>query len=165
MDIPNLNSQASQVNQSKPVTTNKFLVPAIIIVVAVVSGFGLSRIIPTNTPVTNLNPTTSGGDTSQKVISADDIDSKEDIKVGEIYGNSDKVYQDSATGTVEAGSINGEGTHILNREGGKDQRAALTSSALDLDLFVGKKVEVKGETNSSKKAGWLLDVGSIKVLE
>jgi hypothetical protein len=67
MDIPNLNSQASQVNQSKPVTTNKFLVPAIIIVVAVVSGFGLSRIIPTNTPVTNLNPTTSGGDTSQKL--------------------------------------------------------------------------------------------------
>ncbi len=66
---------------------------------------------------------------------------------------------------IEKGPLNGEGTHILNREGGLDQRAALTSSTVDLDLFVGKKVEVKGETNASNKAGWLLDVGTIKVLE
>ena len=56
-------------------------------------------------------------------------------------------------------------SHILNREGGLSQRASLTSSAVDLDLFVGKKVEVKGETNASTKTAWLLDVGSIKVIE
>jgi hypothetical protein len=82
-----------------------------------------------------------------------------------LYGNTSKTFADSATGTVKAGGINGEGTHTLEREGGKTQNAALTSSVVDLDLFVGKKVEVKGETNDSNKAGWLMDVGSIKVLE
>ena len=82
-----------------------------------------------------------------------------------VYGNTDPKFKDTATGVIEKGNINGEGTHILNREGGATQRASLISSAVDLDLFVGKKVEVKGETNASTKTSWLLDVGNIKILE
>ena len=87
-------------------------------------------------------------------------------KVGDVFGSADeKSFKDQATGVLEKGGFNGEGTHTLEREGGKTQNAALTSSVIDLDLFIDKKVEVNGETNSSNKAGWLLDVGSIKILE
>jgi len=40
----------------------------------------------------------------------------------------------------------------------------LTSSVVDLDKFVGKKVEIYGQTNTAEKAGWLLDVGYARVI-
>jgi hypothetical protein len=72
---------------------------------------------------------------------------------------------DTAQGTLEAGGISGEGTHHLTRPGGSSQTVYLTSTIVDLDQFVGKKVEVTGQTVSSRKAGWLLDVQRIKVIE
>ena len=87
------------------------------------------------------------------------------VKVGESYGSKDSVFKDSATGVVEANGIDGEGTHRLLREGGESQTAHLTSSVVDLDMFIGRKVEVWGETFDSEKAGWLLDVGRVKVIE
>ena len=98
-------------------------------------------------------------------IQATKIEEGQEVKVGTTYGNLSKNFSDSAMGTVKAGGINGEGTHTLLREGGVTQNAALTSSVVDLDLFIDKKVEVKGETNDSAKAGWFMDVGSIKILE
>jgi hypothetical protein len=89
----------------------------------------------------------------------------QDLKVGVLYGNTNQIFKDSATGVIKIGGVNGEGTHTLEREGGVSQNAALTSSVVDLDLFVDKKVEIKGETNKSNKAAWLMDVGSIKILE
>ncbi len=68
-------------------------------------------------------------------------------------------------GTLEKGGIDGEGTHKLIREGGESQTAYLTSSIIDLDPLVGKKVQVWGETFKGQKAGWLMDVGRVKVLE
>jgi hypothetical protein len=74
------------------------------------------------------------------------------------------TFKDSAEGTLEEGGISGEGTHHLTREGGASQNVYLTSSVIDLESFVGKKVQVWGETISAKKAGWLMDVGKIKVI-
>lgn len=77
----------------------------------------------------------------------------------------EETFRDSAEGTLEAGGINGEGTHHLVREGGESQYVYLTSTVIDLESFVGKKVQVWGETIGAQKAGWLMDVGRIKVLD
>lgn len=77
----------------------------------------------------------------------------------------EKTFKDSAEGVLEEGGINGEGTHHLVRPGGSSQNAYLTSTVIDLNSFVGKKVQVWGQTISARKAGWLMDVGKIKVIE
>lgn len=157
MDIPNLST-----NPPSKSTEINFSITTIVIVLflSITTGFWLSRFFPQSDTQTATNqPTTTDS------IGTDKISSPEDIKVGQVYGNTQKNFNDSATGTIEKGSINGEGTHILNRPGGASQRASLTSSTVDLDLFIGKNVEVKGETNSSTKTSWLLDVGNLKVLE
>lgn len=83
-----------------------------------------------------------------------------------VVGSKDqKTFKDSAEGTLEAGGVNGEGTHRLIRPGGESQTVYLTSSVLNMDDFVGKKVRVWGETFAAKKAGWLMDVGKVEVLE
>lgn len=159
MDIPNLSTEKPQ---NPPTDINFSLLPIVIVLVlALVSGFWISRFYPINKTVAESTPTQNG----QNTVSTDKISSPDDLKTGKVYGNSEKNFKDSATGVIEKGSINGEGTHILNREGGLSQRASLISSTVDLDLFVGKKVEIKGETNASNKTSWLLDVGSLKVLE
>lgn len=160
MDIPNLSNQPPATSQTKA----SYSIPVVIfiIIVALVSGLGLSRLFPksANAPLTTILKSNHSSP-----VSADDISSADQLVVGKLYGNSAKAFKDTATGVIEKGNINGEGTHILNREGGLSQRASLTSSTVDLDLFIGKKVEVKGETNASNKTSWLLDVGSIKILE
>lgn len=75
------------------------------------------------------------------------------------------TFRDRAEGTLEEGGIDGEGTHHLVRPGGDSQTVYLTSSVVDLAPFVGKKVEVWGETNKGHKAAWLMDIGRVKVLE
>jgi len=88
------------------------------------------------------------------------------VQKGKEVGSTDiKTFKDTATGVLEAGGMDGEGTHKLIREGGPSQTAYLTSSVVDLDQFVGKKVQVWGETFQGQKAGWLMDVGRVKVLE
>lgn len=81
-------------------------------------------------------------------------------------GLSDEAtFRDSAEGILEEGGVNGEGTHHLVRDGGPSQYVYLTSTVIDLQSFSGKKVQVWGETISAQKAGWLMDVGRIKVLD
>ena len=91
------------------------------------------------------------------------------IKVGgpkKVVGSKDtSIFKDQAVGVVEKNGIDGEGTHKLIREGGPSQTVYLTSSVLDLDQFIGKKVKVWGETFAAQKAGWLMDVGRVEVLE
>jgi len=77
----------------------------------------------------------------------------------------DSLYSETAQGTLEEGGISGEGTHHLARPGGDSQNIYLISTAFDLQSFVGKKVQVWGNTISSKKAGWLMDVGRIKTID
>lgn len=86
------------------------------------------------------------------------------LKVGETYGAPETIkFKDTAVGVLDRGGINGEGSHKLLREGGKSQTVYLTSSVIDLDQFVGTKVTVWGDTFSAQKAGWLMDVGRVKV--
>ena len=73
-----------------------------------------------------------------------------------------KSFKDKAVGILKEGGIDGEGSFHLSRPGGKSQNVYLTSSTVDLSQFLNKKVEVWGKTYSSKKAGWLMDVGYIE---
>jgi len=94
------------------------------------------------------------------------IEEGEEIKKGTKVGVADeKTFKDSAEGDLEKGGVNGEGSHHLTRPGGESQNVYLTSSIIDLDQFVGRKVKVWGETFAAQKAGWLMDVGKLEVLE
>jgi hypothetical protein len=75
------------------------------------------------------------------------------------------TFKDTATGVLKSGGIKGEGTHHLERPGGSTQTVYLTSSVIDMSAFVDKKVQVWGQTVAGKRAGWLMDVGKIKVVE
>lgn len=75
------------------------------------------------------------------------------------------TFKDTATGTLIAndGKITTEGTDVLTR-GDASQNVYLTSAVIDLSKYEGKKVQVWGQTFQGQKAGWLMDVGRIKVL-
>jgi hypothetical protein len=75
------------------------------------------------------------------------------------------AFKDSAEGILRNGGMGGEGNYHLERPGGDSQNVYLTSTVVDLGSFVGKKVQVWGQTSSAKKAGWLMDVGKVKILE
>lgn len=72
---------------------------------------------------------------------------------------------DSATGVLELGGIKGEGTHHLTNEAGPSHYVYLTSSVVDLDKFIGKKVQVWGDTLAAKQAPWLMDIVMVKVVQ
>lgn len=74
------------------------------------------------------------------------------------------IKYDTATGILKVGGANGEGTYHLEREGGISKYVYLTSSMVDLNLFVDKNVQIWGETIASKKAGWLMDVAKVQVV-
>lgn len=91
---------------------------------------------------------------------------QERIVKGSEFGSDDlSRFKDTAIGVLETGGMDGEGTHKLLREGGPSQTVYLTSSVLDLEQFIGKKIQIWGETFKAQKAGWLMDVGRIKILE
>jgi hypothetical protein len=74
-------------------------------------------------------------------------------------------FPDEAEGMLVEGGIEGEGTHYLDRDLGPEKYVYMTSTVIDLQSFVGKKVKVWGQTISGKHAGWLMDVGKIKIIE
>lgn len=160
MDIPNLstnNSIDKNFNPLKVPDIPKFVYP-VVIVMAIIIGFAISRFFPSQTNSVNQEDSLVANQAAQVIEG-------EELKPGVVYGNTSQTFSDTTFGTVVAGGVNGEGTHTLEREGGVTQNAALTSSVVDLDLFIGKKVEVFGETNTSRKANWLLDVGNIKIID
>lgn len=77
----------------------------------------------------------------------------------------EKTFKDTATGTLKAGGIKGEGTFHLERPGGETQTVYLTSTVIDLSTFAGKKVQIWGQTYAGKNTPWLMDVGRVKVIE
>lgn len=85
--------------------------------------------------------------------------------VNEAGITNEDVFSDTAEGMLEKGGIEGDGTHTLIREGGPSKYVALTSTVIDLDSFVGKKVQVWGQTLTAQKAPWLMDVGKIKIVK
>ncbi len=84
---------------------------------------------------------------------------------GSVFGSQDeKAFKDSAEGILREGGIEGEGSHRLERPGGESQNVYITSSVLDLNQLVGKKIKVWGQTNTAQTAGWLMDVGRAQIL-
>lgn len=79
----------------------------------------------------------------------------------------DKACAGEAEGKLEANdfTLSQEGTHRLIRKGGPSQTAYLLSSIVDLSQFMGQCVQVWGDTYAGQKAGWLLDVCRVKVLD
>ena len=87
------------------------------------------------------------------------------VETEKVIGSIDERFKDEAEGILKQGGIDGEGTHYLERPGGASQYVYLTSLLIPLDDYVDKKVKVWGETNKAQKAGWLMDVGRLEVLE
>lgn len=143
----------SEVNQTPSTTNSKGkLFLAFVFVVAIglgiLTGFYLSGKTKTSSPAQT------------------GVVSQEKIVKGSEFGSNDLAkFKDTAIGTLEKNGLDGEGTHRLIREGGPSQTVYLTSSVLDLDQFVGRKIQVWGETFQAQKAGWFMDVGRIKVME
>ena len=139
--------------KTKSGMSKKLIIPLAIILLGIVSGWGISR-------MSGSSITTSGRLTSPESITASSL------KVGEIIGVPDeKSFRDKAEGVLAEGGFEGEGSYHLVRPGGDDQNVYLTSSIVDMSLFVGHKITVWGETFSAQKAGWLMDVGRVQIVE
>lgn len=88
------------------------------------------------------------------------------LSKGQTIGSDDtKTFSDTVEGKLVAGGIDGEGEYHLVRPGGDSQNVYMTSSIVDLSKFEGKKVKVWGKTYEGIKAGWLMDVGRVRLLE
>lgn len=88
------------------------------------------------------------------------------LSKGTIVGSDDmKTFKDKTEGILKKGGIDGEGAYHLVRPGGDSQNVYLTSSIVDLSLFLDRKVRVWGQTQKAKVAGWLMDVGRVEVLQ
>jgi hypothetical protein len=85
----------------------------------------------------------------------------------EVGSTNTDIFKDTATGRIEVNDSKTvpEGTHKLVRPHGTTQTAYLTSTVLDLSEFEGKCVEVWGKTDTARKAGWLMDIGRVKILD
>lgn len=85
---------------------------------------------------------------------------------GDIVGSDDtQTFSDDVEGILREGGIDGEGEYHLERPGGESQNVYMTSSIVDLSEFQDKKVKVWGKTYEGEKAGWLMDVGRVQLLE
>jgi len=125
----------------------------LVVVLGVFSGYGL-------------NKTIGQGGGGVQLEGKPGEEGSTSIKKGLVVGSKDEsTFKDSAEGELNDGGIDGEGSHHLVRPGGDSQNVYLTSSILDLDIYSGKKVKVWGETFAAQKAGWLMDVGRLEVLE
>ena len=106
--------------------------------------------------------TTSDGKDITAVVAED----PNAIKKGDVFGSNDETsFKDNAQGFLQIGGLDGEGSHALLRSGGPSQTVYLTSSVTDLDKFDGMEVKVWGETFKGQKAGWLMDVGRVEILD
>ncbi len=92
--------------------------------------------------------------------------SQQSIQTANEVGSTDtKTFGDTATGELKEGGLGNDGTHQLIRDGGPSQTVYLISSVVDLDQFVGKKVQLWGQTIKAQKAPWLMDVGRVKIVQ
>lgn len=135
---------------------NKTLIPTLIIfLVVAVGGFYTGSWLKTKK---------SGAIPSAELKNIQSEVPQAGAKAGDVFGSADeKNFKDQATGVLEKGGFNGEGTHKLVRAGGASQTVYLTSSTIDLDPLVGSQVTVWGDTFKGQKVGWLMDVGRAKI--
>ena len=129
------------------------LLPFILVVIVIVAG-GLSGLV--------LASRTKSASREVKSTQAQEEVPKE------VKESLAQTFRDEAEGTIQKNDTLDkyvQGTHKLLRPGGESQTAYLTSSVLDLDQYVGKKVKVFGETFGSSQVGWLMDVGKVENIQ
>jgi hypothetical protein len=133
----------------------------ILSIVAIGLGLGSAYFTRGTSPPPDTKTTSDGQE-----ITAVAPEDKSTIKKGDVFGsNNEAVFKDNATGYLQAGGFEDEGSHTLMRAGGKSQYVYLTSSVTDLDKFIGMEIRVWGETFRGEKAGWLMDVGRVEVVD
>ena len=132
-------------DQPSKIVTRITLFAALLL--GVMSGYG-AKVVFSGTPSTS---------TANNLI-------KPDGTIGS-GGDASAVYKDSAEGLLKEGGIDGEGSFNLERPGGVSQTVYLTSSTVDLSEYLGKKIKVYGQTMQAQKAGWLMDVGKVEVVQ
>ncbi len=136
-----------------PLFTRKL---AIVLVVVLILGIGSGFVASQMSPKAKKTGT----------VSLDGSVSEGSIKKGAMYGSDNtSVFHDTAEGVLKEGGMDGEGSHHLVRPGGDSQNVYLTSSIVDLSLFIDRKIKIWGETFKAQKAGWLMDVGRVEVLQ
>ena len=145
----NLSSDLAPAGGKAKLTKKSWLIFFILILLGTATGYGLTKLRP-GTGVKNLTRTASP---------------EQLIKGGTFGVQDEKAFPDKAEGQLVQGGIDGEGSHHLVREGGESQNVYLTSSIIDLNQFVGKQVQVWGQTFKAQNAGWLMDVGRLTITE
>ena len=139
-----IETQASG-NKINPVT---LIVSVIVIFLAIFAGRTAAQL------------TTRGSSELPQVSYTKDGSGLMENKYGE---KNEKLCPDNAEGKLKKGGVDGEGTHHLERKGGKSQNVYLTSSTVDLSLLIDRNVKVWGKTYSAQAAGWLMDVCYLEV--
>lgn len=138
-------------SQNSPFFSTKLLV---FLIIVVAFGIGSGYFLAKNGVGLNLGPVNIGKNAGSS------------IPRGTIVGSNDtKTFKDTTEGILQEGGIEGEGQFHLVRPGGESQNVYLTSSIVDLSKFKERKIKVWGETQKAKRAGWLMDVGRVEVLE
>ena len=143
--IHNLDGESSN-GFSTPIVAVFILVS---IVVGSLVGFGIAQ----------LKGTAAGSDSIKSPTSQ----TSNNAGVAKQAGIKDKsTFKDSAEGLLKEGGFEDEGSFHLERPGGESQNVYLTSTAVDLSQYVGKKIKVWGQTYKGQKAAWLMDVGLVE---
>ncbi len=146
----NLEETSEDMKKAKPIL---IIVSLVAIIAGSATGIGSYKLF---------NKSSQSAGTEQEDIQQVAGDS---IKKGDVFGvHDEETFPNNAKGYLEAGGIDGEGSHKLLRPGGSSQTVYLTSSVTDLDKLVGMEIEVWGETYKGQQAGWLMDVGKVKVV-
>lgn len=142
------NDYSTQSNGSHINYPKFFIFVAIAVILGTILGFGITKL-------SAKNGKTDGSKTSAKA--GKDVPQSMGIK-------DKKTFPDKTEGLLKEGGIEGEGNFHLERPGGESQNVYLTSTTVDLELFIGKKINVWGQTFKGQKAGWLMDVGYVELL-
>ena len=145
--------QTTDMTKSKKSSPIKFVLAGLIaIVLGVATGYGSYQLYAKSNGI-------STGESIAQVAT-------DQAQAGDVFGSSNiEDFPSTAKGYLEAGAIEGEGTHTLLRPGGSTQSVTLTSSVTDLDKLVGMEIEIWGETFKGQKASWLMDVGRVKIIK
>lgn len=146
-----LGDQTTNLNMNTTQKNLLIVALAIAVIAGVGTGYGVSRLKGKNTLGSGKSPI-------QQVAT-------DDIKEGDVFGvHDEKTFADNAQGYLDKGGVDGEGSHKLLRAGGESQTVYLTSSVTNLDKFIGMEIKVSGETFKGQKAGWLMDVGRVEII-
>lgn len=139
-------------SMKKTTSTATIVIAVVAIIAGSATGVGAFRL------QSQSDPLVSGGPIQQ--VAGDSIEN------GQVFGSADaSTFKDSAEGYLQVGGIQGEGSHSLLRPGGADQTVYLVSTVTNLDDFEGMNIKVWGETYEGQKAGWLMDVGRVQVVD